>query len=297
MARFSVLAPQIGAGLAAAIMIVAGFAFAPAATPEPAVAETSGARSVDLGVVEAGVRGQPRETTPAAASEPSEPLLLVVIDDVGLDVDAARRLMDLPVTLAILPYADAAPVIAAEARAAGREVFVHLPMEPVGLEDPGPGAIVTGMTAETLRARLAWAFSRVPGAAGFNNHMGSRMTSDPGAMAALFAAAPEGELVFLDSLTHPRSVAARAAADAGLASLSRDVFLDAEPGQAAAQLDRAIALAASQGQAIAIGHPYPETLQALESLREKAAAQGVVLTTARALADRRRAETRAPTHS
>jgi polysaccharide deacetylase 2 family uncharacterized protein YibQ len=219
---------------------------------------------------------------------PARPQLAVIIDDVGLDVAAARRLisLDAPVTLSILPYAEAASVIAREAAQAGREVFVHLPMEPVGVEDPGPHALTEFQSPSEMASRIGWAFSRVPGAVGFNNHMGSRLTSDRRAMDAMFSASDlPRSMLFVDSLTHPRSQAASAAQAAGLTAMTRDVFLDHVPDEASVsvQLNQALALALQNGQAIAIGHPRPETLAVLADLSRRADAVGVELVTISAL--------------
>jgi polysaccharide deacetylase 2 family uncharacterized protein YibQ len=224
-------------------------------------------------------------------------MLAIIVDDIGPDIAVARRVMALepPVTLAILPYAAAAPVLSREALEAGREVFVHLPMEPGGLDDPGPWALSRAQDDQAVAERVRWAFARVPGAAGFNNHMGSGFTSDSQAMGRVFAALTGSEaLVFVDSLTGPRSIAAASARDAGFPALRRDVFLDTDrdEGAIAARLEDALALAASRGHAIAIGHPYAETLAVLETLAERAEAHGVEIVTVRALAQAR--GTRAP---
>jgi len=193
----------------------------------------------------------------------------------------------MPVTLSVLPYAGKAPDIAALVTGAGGELFIHLPMEPVGLDDPGPYALTKALDAGGLAARLNFAFARTPGAVGFNNHMGSRMTADRAAMDAVFAAMDErwAGLVFVDSLTHPRSEAAAAADAAGLAALKRDVFLDHDRDPAAidAQIEAALRQALETGQAIAIAHPRPETFEALEGLAARAEAAGVRIVPVRAL--------------
>ncbi len=300
MARISSAAPLLGAALAAALMVTAtiGFQAGAGARAGVAVDGLDAAPGVETRPVTARLGAMPRDDgsapaeTLAEADRPSarpQARLAVIIDDIA-DVQTAERLWSLgvPITLAVLPYADAAPEVAARARAAGREVFVHLPMEPVGLEDPGPNALTKALAPRDFRARLSWAFRRVPGAAGFNNHMGSRLTADRAAMAQLFAnlADRSGDLIFVDSLTHSRSVAGEAAEAAGFRVLRRSVFLDhhRSPNAIDAQLDAALDEARARGEAIAIGHPYPMTLDALATLQARAAAAGVELTTVSALA-------------
>jgi len=298
MIRCAAYAPHLGAAIGAALMAAAALAFSVGAGPAPEAsdgapvihmvgAELSGAELARGHSADGAIASGAPETGAAFAADPAplhRPMLAVIIDDVGPDIAVARRLMALepPVTLAILPYAAAAPVLAREALEAGREVFVHLPMEPGGLDDPGPWALSRAHDDQAVAQRVGWAFARVPGAAGFNNHMGSGFTSDAQAMARVFAALTGSEtLIFVDSLTSPRSVASLSARDAGFPALRRDVFLDTDRDETAiaARLEDALALAASRGHAIAIGHPYRETLEVLDTLAERAAAHGVEIVT------------------
>ncbi len=68
------------------------------------------------------------------------PSIAIVIDDLGADVVHTRRAMELPraVALAFLPYPAQTPSLAREAGRAGHEILVHVPMQPLGSEDPGP---------------------------------------------------------------------------------------------------------------------------------------------------------------
>jgi polysaccharide deacetylase 2 family uncharacterized protein YibQ len=72
-------------------------------------------------------------------------------------------------------------------------------------------------------------------------------------------------LYFLDSRTSPRSVAYIQAVDAGLRSITRDVFLDNEANAESIRLQYKIWLtrARERGSAIAIGHPYLSTIEVL----------------------------------
>ncbi len=90
-------------------------------------------------------------------------------------------------------------------------MLLHLPMEPHGYPhpDPGPGALLAGMPPEELRQVLLADLATVPGAAGANNHMGSRLSEDEGALAVILAVLRERGLFFLDSYTSPRTRAGR----------------------------------------------------------------------------------------
>jgi polysaccharide deacetylase 2 family uncharacterized protein YibQ len=117
----------------------------------------------------------------------------------------------------------------------------------------------------------------VPYTAGINNHMGSRMTAQRPAMAWLMADLQRRHKLFVDSRTSAQTVAAAEAQKIGLASVSRDVFLDDEPTEAAifTQLQTAIRMAREQGSSVMIGHPYPQTLAVLERELPKLKAQGI----------------------
>src|SRR5690242_976270 len=73
-------------------------------------------------------------TIVAAEPPPAQPVVAVMIDDLGEHLDDARRVTALPgpVACAILPHTTHAVAIANLAHSAGKEVLLHLPMESVG---------------------------------------------------------------------------------------------------------------------------------------------------------------------
>mgnify|MGYP000446876029 CR=1 FL=1 len=216
-----------------------------------------------------------------------EPLLAIVIDDMGPPPTMTHRAIQLPapVTLSFLPYAEDLPATTAAARAHGHEVYLHLPMEPIGNADPGPNAILVGLDPEEFDRRLSWAFERVPLATGLNNHMGSRATSEPESMLKVLREVRRHGMTFVDSRTSPLSVGDGLAAQLGIPHAARDVFLDNSPAPAAIlrQLTEAERLARRRGHALAIGHPYPTTLAVLDSWLPAAQARGLKLVTASGL--------------
>ncbi|MCO6059763.1 divergent polysaccharide deacetylase family protein [Pseudomonas sp. MOB-449] len=190
--------------------------------------------------------------------------LALVIDDLGQTPARDHRVIALPgpVALSILPDARYSRELAEAAHAAGKTVMLHLPMDPA----TGPYAWHPGLSTAELERRLDAALRQVPHARGLNNHMGSRMTTQRPAMTWLMQRLQQQHRFFIDSRTSAATVAAAEAQKAGLASLSRDIFLDDDqsPAAVAAQFNAALKLARKQGSALMIGHPHPATLELLE---------------------------------
>ena len=74
------------------------------------------------------------------------------------------------------------------------------------------------------------------------------------------------QLFFIDSFTTHHSVAMQIARESGVDAVKRDVFLDPDrsPDTVAREFERMKKLARQHGQVVAIGHPYPSTLELLE---------------------------------
>ncbi|WP_421791544.1 divergent polysaccharide deacetylase family protein [Hyphobacterium sp.] len=197
----------------------------------------------------------------------NQPIIALIIDDAGIDPLLTRRATDLgiPMTLSFLPYAEASADLARLARAQGHDVFLHLPMEPVGFSDPGPRALTRHLTSQEIASRTRLAFNSIPGAIGLNNHMGSAFTADEDAMRSALEALESRNLIFVDSLTSGRSRAREVANRLGYTSLSRDVFIDHDANSVQQALDHMANMARQSGPVIAIGHPRPGTLDALEN--------------------------------
>lgn len=200
-----------------------------------------------------------------------EPRLTIVIDDMGADINALRELLalDVPITFAIIPSTAHAAQTAQTAAAAGQEVLLHQPMEPMQAPyvTPGPHALLLSMTPDAMRDTLRRNFARFPEIVGLNNHMGSRVTQNRAACRLVAEEAAAAGLFTLDSVTIPSSVFYEEASATGLVSYRRDFFLDDQnPGQRAIlnTLKQAEQAAQRTGQAIVIGHPRPDTIAALK---------------------------------
>lgn len=200
--------------------------------------------------------------------------LVIVIDDLGASNDAVRQLLALsyPVSCAFWPHGAHTSRGARAAHAAGREVLVHLPMQPVGYPKvrPGPNVLLVGMSANQIRSIIRAAVTAVPHASGLNNHMGSQFTQHAAGVDAVITEVQRQGLFLLDSFTHRDSVLAKRGHKSGVVTHKRDVFLDVVASRAniLEELHRAERIALLTGQCIAIGHPLPETLAALKEWQQ-----------------------------
>lgn len=197
------------------------------------------------------------------------PKIVVVIDDMGLAKTRSERTTYLPrpLTLSYLPYADHLPEQAALALANGHELMVHMPMQPLSdTADPGPNALVSGLSDTELLKRVRDNLSQFDGYVGINNHMGSSFTQDQTGLRVLMQELRQRDMLYLDSRTSPTSVAEQTARKYNVATTGRDVFLDHEITEEFIEkaLKRTEVHATKHGTAIAIGHPHELTIRKLE---------------------------------
>lgn len=194
------------------------------------------------------------------------PRIAIVIDDLGYQLESSQWLAELPypITMAIIPHSPHAKEAVQNAQKHQQELILHVPMEIVG-----PAKWEDGLTTAMNRATFQSTFTRMldeyPSILGINNHGGSLLTTDFKRMQWLMDTLSKRELFFLDSRTTSQSQAILAAKDLGVDHASRDVFLDNDRSKdaLAKQFQRLRQIAKEHGQAIAIGHPHPETLTAL----------------------------------
>jgi polysaccharide deacetylase 2 family uncharacterized protein YibQ len=247
-------------------------AAAPASAHPPAAAPTADVANAADAAVARPDSGQTRAR------------VAIVIDDLGRDPAAIEVLSAIAagaspavqLSYAVLPFESRTAEVVEALRRHGAEILVHLPMDPEGAEDPGPGALTMEMSKRELAAATAAALDAVPGAVGVNNHMGSKLTSDRSSMAAILGEVRREGRYFLDSRTSAESVGFEVARGLGIPAANRDLFLDDDPGRSAiaAQFAELLERARAQGAAIALAHPRPATLAALAEEIPRAVARG-----------------------
>ncbi len=234
----------------------------------------------------------PKEERPQPSPPPEvEARIAVVVDDVGYSLEGLKAFLAIPfpIAFAVLPNlphsAEAARLIAG----AGRELLLHMPMEALNGENPGPGAILTSLDDRQIERILEASFAELPAAVGMNNHMGSKATADPRVMDIVMRYLAAKRLFFLDSRTTADTLAPALAERYGVRLLSRDVFVDNETDAAyiVKAVRKGVDLARSRGQAVLIGHVQDaELARELAQLLPGLERQGVQLVAPSSLARR-----------
>ncbi len=206
-------------------------------------------------------------TVLADCSPPGDGRLAIIIDDLGYNLSRGQQIAELPapITLAIIPGTPHARALSEHGQRWGKEIIVHMPMTSAHEQVSDPLVLTANLTDSSFDVLITSALNDVPGATGMNNHMGSALTENTDAMRRFMTFLSAHDMFFIDSRTTAGTVAADIAAELGVPNASRSIFLDNDRDrlQIENKLKRAIELAELTGSAIAIGHPYGETLDVL----------------------------------
>lgn len=228
---------------------------------------------------------------PSSPQTSLRPKIAIVIDDLGGEDKISRELLliDVPVTFSILPFTTYSRALATEAHLKGKEVILHLPMEPHGYPKvkPGKGALLDEMNEERLLQQLARDIASVPNIKGVSNHMGSRLMEDPEKLKIIFSDLKQRGLFFLDSRTTPQTAGLRTARSVGLKALERTLFIDHSPEEETIheKLEHLIRSSLSTGMAIGIGHPHAATVRAIQEMVPRTKEKGIEIVPLSALFD------------
>lgn len=268
----------------------------PQSAPQLAVAPVGLALAPDPGLIEQTALG-PLPRIGADGREPwqvysrpyvnadSRPRVAVVVSGLGRSASATEAaIQDLPgeVTLAFLPYGQDLQNWINLARAAGHEVLINLPMEPLDYpaNDPGPNTLLTALSPEQNQSRLNWVLSRVTGYVGVTNHMGSRFTASEEAMVPVVETLKSRGLLFVDSREAARSMGAILATRSQVPRAIVDRFVDKREASRVvidANLAEIERVAIEDGVALAMGQQYPVTIERLSLWLETLNDKGIAL--------------------
>jgi polysaccharide deacetylase 2 family uncharacterized protein YibQ len=226
-----------------------------------------------------------------AEAKTDKPRVAAIVTELGLArvaTDAAIDKLPGAVSLGFSPYANELEAQTARARAAGHEVLLAVPMEPIGYpsNDPGNRALLTAFPAAENIAQLKWLMARFRGYVGVIPSFGSRFLASSGHLSPILNELNARGLMFVDfSPTHD-SAAPQIAGQIKLPLAEVTQRIDEEPAPDA--IDAALAkieeAARRDGSAIAVGLPYPVTIERLAVWLAGLAGKGIAVVPVSALA-------------
>lgn len=143
--------------------------------------------------------------------------------------------------------------------------MIHLPLEALNYANAEPNTLLITDSAMTIKKRVLQIKKEFPNIKYYNNHTGSKFTSNLSSMRKLLKILKKQNIHFIDSRTTADTKAGIVSKELHVRLLSRDVFLDnsIKKSDIISQLKRAINIAKKTGYAIAIGHPHKNTLNVL----------------------------------
>lgn len=219
-----------------------------------------------------------------ASEQLHELRIAIVVERLGVSArntaDALAKL-PAPVTFALAPYGTALDRVAAQARAAGHELLLQVPMEPFDYpdNDPGPQTLLTTLDAGQNVDRLHWLMSRVQGYVGIANYMGARFTASEPALAPVLREAAQRGLIYVDESASRRSVASQIAGANSLPFAKANVVIDGVPSPT--EIDHALGrledLARQNGFAVGVASDLPVAIDRIARWSKAVQGRGFVL--------------------
>lgn len=204
-----------------------------------------------------------------------------VIDDWGYNLNnmGIVRQIKYPFTAAILPHLSYSKMVASVLHEQGKEVILHLPMEPQEKYRLEKNTIMVSMDARQIKTILEGDLADLEFAKGVSNHMGSRATADARVMEIVFKGLKKMKLYFLDSYVTSESVCKAIAKKIGVPFAKRSIFLDnkEDPAYITGQIYKLKIKAKLAGSAVGIGHDRKITLEVLRDMMPQLTREGYSL--------------------
>src|SRR5437867_601458 len=161
--------------------------------------------------------------------------LAIVLYGFGDDARSADSSFTLPVPfcVAVAPGRPQSGKVFRAAHAAGREVVLHLPLEPIDYPrvNPGPGTLLVTMSPARVTSALHHDIDQAAPIAAVANHMGSLATQDMTFMRSVFHELRRADLPFVHLMPAAGAVCKSLASEMGVSYSEPDMVLDAESRQ------------------------------------------------------------------
>ena len=212
------------------------------------------------------------------------PRIALVIGGMGLNEKLTRKaITDLPsnVTFAFAPYGNNLQTQVDRARDNGHEVYLQLPMEPLGFPgtNPGPKTLQADADVKANGDNLLWHLSRFAGYAGVINYMGGRFLSTPSAMRPVMAEIKRRGLNYIEDGATKNTLTDQVAGSINMPVRHGVMVIDQAPDASsiATALDSLEQEAKKGGIAIGTGSGLDVTIDAVRDWMSEARKRGVII--------------------
>jgi uncharacterized protein len=223
-------------------------------------------------------------TTSLNTIHSDSPKIALLLGGMGLNEKlTARAIKDLPadITLAFAPYGNNLQEQVNRARQEGHEVFLQMPLEPIGFPatNPGPKTLSGDATDAENIDSMRWHMSRFSGYAGVVNYMGSRFLAMPKSIKPMLSELKKRGLLFLEDGSMALSATETAAKAVNMPIKRAVVVIDADlnPQAIIAQLTLLEEQATGTGLAIGTGTGLEVTINTVREWAKAAADRGIIL--------------------
>jgi polysaccharide deacetylase 2 family uncharacterized protein YibQ len=212
------------------------------------------------------------------------PRIALVIGGMGLSEKLTRKAInDLPanVTFAFAPYGNNLQAQVDRARDGGHEVYLQLPMEPLGypVNNPGPKTLLADQDAKNNEASLQWLLSRFAGYAGVINYMGGRFLTAPNALRPLLTEIKQRGLNYIEDSNTKNTMTDQVAGSINMPVRHGVIVIDqaTDASSIATALDSLEQEAKNGGIAIGTGSGLDVTIDAVRDWLSEARQRGVII--------------------
>ena len=220
----------------------------------------------------------------AFSNPDGKPTVSIIVGGLGTNATRTRAAInDLPpeVTLSFAPTADNLRGWVRQARRAGHEVLIELPMEPYdyGRQRPHAQVMRTENSAEDNKARLSRMLAAAPGYIGVMNYQGAKFATNAEAVDPIMSELSAKGLAMFEDGSLSRSEFSSSAKKATLAFGKATSAIDARPGadEIMQQLMILESTARERGAALGTGTPFPVTFDILQEWLPTLEEKGIVL--------------------
>ncbi len=227
---------------------------------------------------------RPLDAYAAPAQAAGAARVAVVVGGLGLSQSGTREAIErLPssITLAFSPYGNSLNRWMTEARRAGHEVVLQLPMEPLGYPtiDPGPRTLVRAAQPGANLANLRWALGRMTNYPIVMNYLGAGMITTAQPMEGILEEIGKRGLAWFDDGTVNASVVPVLAKEKRIPNVRGTLTIDASRDDARimASLAALEQTAKRRGFAIGTASAFPTSVSLIAEWAEKAQLSGVAL--------------------